>query len=395
MTDETLSNSQRILLQRWFDGELGADEQREAQRLRDTSPAARQYLKSLEEIRGVTRTAFETADVLENAPEAEYVAHHAHSAPSLRDEPLEEIVELLQRVHDGEATAPEARAVRALRSERDDIDAYLEQLDQIGDVVRTAAREARESVDFRHMQDELEATLEARPKRAADIAPYDPVSDEPLLHRYADDEASPEERARVEVWLARGTPDVEATLRALGVLESGARSAFDEIGEEVDFEAWQSELHQSLEERDVSNAEEADIHPFERPDDVSSGGSGQDSRDARSNAGDSHVSLLWHHRRKAAGAVAALLLAVTAATFGGYLWYSATPEGAGSGESVVIVDDISYHSGTSVRVEGPSNTSSSIRTAQRDDSNATVIWLQEDGPQTPTSPDSRPDASAP
>jgi hypothetical protein len=247
------------------------------------------------------------------------------------------------------------------------------------------------------LERELEHVARGEDER---IGSYDPESDRVLLHRYADGEASPGERQRVEAWLERGEPEVEATLRALDVLGDGVRASHEEVVGSVDFDAWQRELNASLEctDRDADGGDIVSLAPRREEtsnqtsnDPSTASKTGADSARASTDNRDGIVSFLWRHRRGAAGAVAALFLAITAVALGGYLSTTPGPGGTEGDDSVVIVDDISYGAGASVRVDGSDESPTSVQTTSGG-SNSTVIWLFENGQNHPTSSEDGHDA---
>jgi anti-sigma factor RsiW len=416
MATEALTDDQRSLLLRWFDGEL--DNRAEVDRVEqlvETSGRARAFVETLEELQSSTVAAFDAAlpadDELPGAPQ---VVERAIDADPLEESPLDELAPLLERYHDDEITDPARAAVERLVDRRDDVAAYLQHLETLGDATRAARDAALEEVELDGLRDDIDRDV-AYTDHPDDPPAYDPNRDEPLLHRFVDGELPESKRDLVETWL-EDDPDAARTVETLEDLGGAAEAAHQQATERVDFGSLRSDIDDRISELDS----DADDHTDDESADVvsldssrSDGGRTGDSQtaDETHNDSDRPQTTGWFsgYRQGLVGAAAAaLLVAAAGVVFGTNLFENERV--VVKEKTVVIVDSVQYDKGSSVVVDSPmkkvSADNQTDSTASDDSSSdnsgeeqPTVIWLLDsDKQQNPdgaeeTSPSGPPNDS--
>lgn len=257
MPIQGLTTDQCLLLQRFHDGELGAAQGVEAEQLLARAPAARVFLQALEEIGRGVRAGSELAweRGRDGAPEPAEVARLAALAAQgghMLRAPLEELLPLLDRVHDGEADAAEVAWVQAMLPERADAGEYLAGLGQIAEQLRDAQDHALQDVRFDGFWERVRAGINAEETEADSarnfaqnttpgtvregaggareqgVAPDFEVEEHLcLLHRFADLETSEAEDARVQAWVDQQDQQVDRYLAALTEIKLGVNVAVE------------------------------------------------------------------------------------------------------------------------------------------------------------------------
>lgn len=339
------------------------------------------FVDSLEEVHVATCAAEQEAWERVDAPAANAVA-----APALAGErspmelPLEDLIGLLDRFHDGEATAEEMDEVELLLEAREDVAEYLLGMTELGEVFERGHQEEVAEVDFGGFWDSLSARLEQEEQAspAAEVVAFpgapkkkkSTTAERPaftqddhqvLLYRYHDGEVSEQERAQVMAW-AEIDGEIAETLGALEELSLAATVAMEQAQERVDLSVvWagvSAELADefggkapviSLEQKRAEKEEE-------KPKETGS-----------------------THRREAFIALAAVLVTVLGmGLFGDKIFGTRVVE-----KTVVIVDSVEYGDGKSVIVTGPMQQASMTTESEEDVDGAedaepeapTVIWL--------------------
>lgn len=378
---DKLTYEQRVLLQRLQDGDLSTAQEAEARALLQESEEAVAFVDSLEEVHVATCAAEQEAWERVDAPAANAVA-----APALAGErspmelPLEDLIGLLDRFHDGEATAEEMDEVELLLEAREDVAEYLLGMTELGEVFERGHQEEVAEVDFGGFWDSLSARLEQEEQAspAAEVVAFpgapkkkkSTTAERPaftqddhqvLLYRYHDGEVSEQERAQVMAW-AEIDGEIAETLGALEELSLAATVAMEQAQERVDLSVvWagvSAELADefggkapviSLEQKRAEKEEE-------KPKETGS-----------------------THRREAFIALAAVLVTVLGmGLFGDKIFGTRVVE-----KTVVIVDSVEYGDGKSVIVTGPMQQASMTTESEEDVDGAedaepeapTVIWL--------------------
>jgi hypothetical protein len=378
---DKLTYEQRVLLQRLQDGDLSTAQEAEARALLQESEEAVAFVDSLEEVHVATCAAEQEAWERVDAPAA-----NAMAAPALAGErspmglPLEDLIGLLDRFHDGEATVEEMDEVEFLLEAREDVAEYLLGMTELGEVFERGHQEEVAEVDFGGFWDSLSARLEQEEQAspAAEVVAFpgalkkkkSTTAERPaftqddhqvLLYRYHDGEVSEQERAQVMAW-AEIDGEIAETLGALEELSLAATVAMEQAQERVDLSVvWagvSAELADefggkapviSLEQKRAEKEEE-------KPKETGS-----------------------THRREAFIALAAVLVTVLGmGLFGDKIFGTRVVE-----KTVVIVDSVEYGDGKSVIVTGPMQQASMTTESEEDVDGAedaepeapTVIWL--------------------
>lgn len=263
MTLQTLTYQQRLLLQRYFDGELqeGTEPYIEAKTLIDEVVYARQWVDSLEElalsIKGAEQEMWDRAPQ-RSSDRVVDVALHASA-----DVSLPELAPMIERMHDEEITEEERLYLESLLAEQEEAASYLGTLEAMRYSVQSSHEEALDQVDFTGFFDAIEARLDeaqdvhAPTKLEGEViqfpgkpqtverAPFDMEEHQLLLARFFDGEASTEEKAQVTAW-AEIDHKVAETLDVFGELSLATRAAIDELGESVEFSDLWSNVEQEL-----------------------------------------------------------------------------------------------------------------------------------------------------
>ena len=375
MSSQSLTESQRELLQRWFDGELAEGERRRAEDLLQSSEAADSYIEALEEIRSAATIAFDTSlEAVSQELSSANLVEAAIDAPPLEDLPLLELAPVLERYHDGEVTEAERRTIEKLRRKRTDVADYLEHLAFVGETVRAANEEAAQKVDLDSVWSGVERDLTY--EDAEEAPDYRAERDQSLIHRYVDDELDEWRSEQVQEWL---DDDSEAadTARQIEKLGDATRIAFEEAGADVDLDGMWSEVASRLDADDTEETDDADVVSIDRARD--DGGAQAAGSEADEASGGKVVGLFSQYGQALVGAAAATLLVLGAiALFGDKLFPGQTVV---KEKTVVIVDSVEYESGSSVVVDSPMKQvrAKSQKESKDDeddkDEKPTVIWL--------------------
>lgn len=408
MPAQGLTTDQCLLLQRFHDGELSAAESVEAEQLLGRAPAARVFVQALDEIgRGVRagdELVWERARGQVAEPgEVARLAALAARAGQMLSAPLEDLLPLLDRVHDGEADAAEAAWVQALLPERADARDYLAGLEDIAQHLRGAQEHALEDVDFDGFwgrvqaginrevpaqifggdgaQNTMPGTVQGGAARAggqgarADFAVDEHLS---LLHRFADGQTCEGEDARVQAWLDQKHPQVAQYLAALDEIKLGVNAAVETACERAPLRDIWSGVQQGIE----SPAQDA------APDAPAGAGRGPDAPisldEARRNR---RGGWLGQYQQAAFGAAAAAV--VLLGMMGLFKEQIFGPNERVIVEKtiekrVVIVESVEYSPGASVMIDSPvtrvglqQGQPGAPQDAAADGVNPTVIWLFE------------------
>lgn len=367
-----LTSAQCTLLQRYYDTDPLPDvDVSTVEELLNSSSAARVFMGALEELTIAVQAAEEEIWDRADVPSAASMVEMATHAAELADAPLEELAPLLERFFDAEVVAEEMIAVQALINERDDVAEYLANLDGLRASVRVGTELAVDKVSFDGFFDAIEAQIEEEmPGQLRDVEPvepggYDAEQHRVLLYRYHDGEATAEEIATVDGWLATGEAEVVATLGALSEIRMATVAAVETAQERVDFSDFWHHIEEQIDDEVESQGENVVSlarQKRERPGEA---------------ANDNKRAAAWV-------AIAAMLLAAFGiGTMQDQLF--------GGGErvvvekTVVIVDSVEYEPGSSVMVNAPMKAVSSVSAAEGPNNKAqveeepTVIWLLDTG----------------
>ena len=377
---EKLTYEQRVLLQRLQDGDLSTAQEAKARALLQESEEAVAFVDSLEEVHVATCAAEQEAWERVDAPAVSAVA-----APAIAGErspmelPLEDLIGLLDRFHDGEATAEEMDEVELLLEAREDVAEYLLGMTELGEVFERGHQEEVAEVDFGGFWDSLSARLEQeeqaspaaevvafpqKPKKKSTTAERPAFTQDDhqvLLYRYHDGEVSEHERAQVMAW-AEIDEEIAETLGALEELSLAATVAMEQAQERVDLSSVWAGVSAELADEFGGKAQVISLEQ-------------KRSEKAEEKPEETGTS----HRREAFIALAAVLVTVLGmGLFGDKLFGPRVVE-----KTVVIVDSVEYGDGKSVIVTGPMQQASMTTESEEDAEGAenaepeapTVIWL--------------------
>lgn len=377
---EKLTYEQRVLLQRLQDGDLSTAQEAEARALLQESEEAVAFVDSLEEVHVATCAAEQEAWERVDAPAVSAVA-----APAIAGErspmelPLEDLIGLLDRFHDGEATAEEMDEVELLLEAREDVAEYLLGMTELGEVFERGHQEEVAEVDFGGFWDSLSARLEQeeqaspaaevvafpkKPKKKSTTAERPAFTQDDhqvLLYRYHDGEVSEHERAQVMAW-AEIDEEIAETLGALEELSLAATVAMEQAQERVDLSSVWAGVSAELADEFGGKAQVISLEQKRT----------EKEEEKPEETGTSH-------RREAFIALAAVLVTVLGmGLFGDKLFGPRVVE-----KTVVIVDSVEYGDGKSVIVTGPMQQASMTTESEEDAEGAenaepeapTVIWL--------------------
>jgi|GEM_PF-1718339 len=377
---EKLTYEQRVLLQRLQDGDLSTAQEAKARALLQESEEAVAFVDSLEEVHVATCAAEQEAWERVDAPAVSAVA-----APAIAGErspmelPLEDLIGLLDRFHDGEATAEEMDEVELLLEAREDVAEYLLGMTELGEVFERGHQEEVAEVDFGGFWDSLSARLEQeeqaspaaevvafpqKPKKKSTTAERPAFTQDDhqvLLYRYHDGEVSEHERAQVMAW-AEIDEEIAETLGALEELSLAATVAMEQAQERVDLSSVWAGVSAELADEFGGKAQVISLEQ-------------KRSEKAEEQPEETGTS----HRREAFIALAAVLVTVLGmGLFGDKLFGPRVVE-----KTVVIVDSVEYGDGKSVIVTGPMQQASMTTESEEDAEGAenaepeapTVIWL--------------------
>ncbi|MFB6262813.1 MAG: hypothetical protein ABEL76_04170 [Bradymonadaceae bacterium] len=200
MSDETLTEDQRRLLERWYDGEAGTVARRRAESLLESNDEAEAFVEALEELGEAARAADEAAATTFETPAPESADEIVGTDP-LDEQPLEELAPLLERAIDGELTSAEAATVRQLRRAREDVADYLDTLETLGEAAQKGFDASAPADDLDDLADEVLEDLEAEgafrdEHRGEDVVDV-PSDAPPERTESADGESEAEEPPRV------------------------------------------------------------------------------------------------------------------------------------------------------------------------------------------------------
>lgn len=377
MTKKKLTYEERVLLQRYHDREVG---EAEVEALLSGSDTARDFLEALEEVAHATRAAELEAWEASGAPDSEAIVDQIDAATPLQDRPLTELVGLLERFHDLEATDLEVQDVESLLETRADVVEYLAGLDELHHGLRASHEEMVADVDFggffAAISDRLEEddAIEQAPNvvrfpgkspETSERPAFDLENHRVMLYRNYDQEATEAEAAQVAAW-AEIDPQVAETLGALEELTFAVNVAVEVAQERVDLSHLWHDVETALGE------ETTPVISLER------------EREKRG--------FFQHYRREIfAAAVAALVTIVGLNLVGG-------PQQVVVEKTVVIVESVETPSAdTSVMVTGPMRPASmeagdDTQAKEEEDETPTVIWLiePEESEDEPTKPVGQP-----
>ena len=357
MASQRLTHTECLLLQRYYDGELGAAEEIEAAQLLERNAAARVFLRALEELSLAARSAGEVAweRAADKAARPEVIVELATSAADLSKAPLEELAPLLERFHDGEVDEAEHAFVTALLDERDDAVGYLAGLDEIGQGMRAAGAELAEGVDFSNFWNGIASQIEA-PK--TDQPGFEPAEHLGVVQRYFDGEVDAEEAACVERWLDEGDPRVAGYLEALEEIHLGVNAAADTACERAPIRDIWTGVQAGLDK------DEAEVVSL-----------GQTRRDRRKDQASAEHSWFGEYRQAIVGALAAaVVLAGLVGLFKDEIF--GPRERVVVEKTVVVVDSVEYAPGSSVMIDSPTK---QVSMDGEDSDKPTVIWLFDSG----------------
>lgn len=381
MTNRSLTDEQRRLLQRWFDGELAGGEHRRAEELIDSSNAAAEYVERLEEVRTAAGIAIAEVEAIgRNGLSTEQLVAAAHEAPPLTEEAIDELAPLLERYHDGETTPAETRSVEQLRAERNDVRDFLEGLEFLGDSTRAAGREVAEGANLDRIWEGVDRDIRFEsPDRKAPS--YRPERDQRLLHRYADGELGGERRNLVEHWLETDD-EARATLEAIETLGEAARGASHEARDGVELDGIWEGVEERLDEETAGAGESGNVVSIDRGrrtgDESPEEAESTEADSASQAASGGVVEWIGDYRQGAVGAAAAAAVLLAAAALFGPRLFEKERVVVKEKETVVIVDSVEYGAGSTVAVDGPMKEVGSKPEpddgAEKEDK-PTVIWL--------------------
>jgi hypothetical protein len=392
MATEALTDDQRDLLLRWFDGELDSREEVDrAEQLVETSDRARAFVDTLDHLQSSAVAAFDAArPAPDELPDPRQVAERAADADPLCELPFDELAPLLERYHDDEVTDPTRAAIERLVDRRDDAAAYLEQLETLGEATRAAQHAALEDAELDGLRGGIERDV-AYADHPDDPPAYEPGRDEPLLHRFVDGELPESKRDLVETWL-EDNPDAARTVETLEELSGAAEAAHCEATEQVDFESLRSDIDERISELstggdDQTGSGSADVVSIDssRTDGGRTGDTGTDTQTREDSSEPRSTGWLSGYRQGLVGAAAAaLLIAGVGVLFGTNLFENERV--VVKEKTVVIVDSVQYDKGSSVVVDSPMKKvsannqtgSTAAGDSSSDDSEEeqpTVIWL--------------------
>lgn len=376
MTNQKLTYEERVLLQRYHDREV---EEADVEALLAGSAPAREFLAALEEVGHATRAAELEAWEASGAPDSEAIVDQIDAASPLEERPLAELVGLLERFHDLEATELEIQDVEALLETREDVVEYLAGLDELHHGLKVSHEEMVADVDFGSFFDAIAGRLDE--DDAIDQAPnvvrfpgkkpetserpaFDLENHRVMLYRNYDQEATEEEAAQVAAW-AEIDPQVAQTLGALEELTFAVNVAVETAQERVDLSHLWHDVEAALGEEDTPVI------------------SLDQEREKRG--------VIYKYRREFFAAAVAALVTIVGLNFVN------GPQQVVVEKTVVIVESVETPSAdTSVMVTGPMQPASmetggdEDASSKEEDETPTVIWLIEPEEDEPTKPVGQP-----
>src|SRR5690554_5754223 len=158
MTQEKLTYTQALLLQRYVDHDLDQRARADVEDALADHPSWQVYVAALEELKLAVEMAAEAA--WDNAPkvDATTLARLAQAAGDLSTSSLDDLAPMLERFHDGEVDEAEAAVIVGLMETRDDVADYLAELDAMGQGIRLG--EACADADFGDFWSNVQAGIE-------------------------------------------------------------------------------------------------------------------------------------------------------------------------------------------------------------------------------------------
>lgn len=351
-----LNIEQRELLQRHYDGALEGTEAAEAEALLESSARARVFVNALEELTVGVRAAATHAWEVADAPEAATIIEYALEATELSEATLEELAPMLERFHDGEVAPVEEATVHALLQERDDVADYLAGLEDLSSGIGATGAALADDVDFGGFWNAVNARIDA-----VDTS-YAADEHRVLLYRYADGEASDQEVAQVDAWIAAGDDEVTSTLAALEEVSIAATGAIERAQEKVDLTDFWHRVEGAIDDEIESQGENV----------VSLGRKRTEKE-----------SFFQRYRQGIAGAIAAMLVLGTVGLFSDQIF--GPRETRVIEKTIVVVEEVEYAPGTTGAVLNPpvqpaSATIESGEDSAGEEQEPTVIWVFEDEP---------------
>ncbi len=340
-----LTESQILLIERWFDGDATGGEAREATTLVASSVSAREFHEALKEIRLATEVAEGEAWSKATPPAAATILATCEAAPNSPSLSLSELAPMLERFFDGESDDLEAELIASMIDTREDVAEYIASLDELRGGVVASLKELDDRVPMNGFWDSIEARLEDDSFRVEEHAI--------LVQRFHDNSVTDAERAQVQRWNSK---HVAESLEALQELNLAVNAAMDEATEGVDFSSiWGA----------VESVMDADLES-KGDNIVALGRVKRDQAERRS--GFSKQSL---------GAIAAILAAVL---IGGLISQQFLgPDQVIVERTIVIVDSVEYAAGASVMVDTPFRQASAVLNADSESEEPTVIWILDEG----------------
>lgn len=387
MTESTLTYPDRLLLQRLHDADvtLDAQERARAEQLLASQELARQFVEGLKEVHTATQAAEGEAWAMAPERTAQVMAQAALEALELEQWPLEQLMPMLERIHDGEADEADLAVFERLLEAREDVADYMAVLDESRHGVIFGHERALEQVSFDQFWSGLEARLDdvetptQAPKQAQVVSfPRQPATAERpsfdlkehqlMLGRFFDGESSVAESAQVQAWLEID-PTASTTLAVMEELSLAVQGAVDELQERAQLaQIW------SGVEAVIDAEREGKVVSLDK------------AREAQPN-----TSSFWAKLPKRELFVAAAAALFTVAGIGMFADKIFDKDPVIVERTVVIVDSVEYSSGSSGMVVQPASMGLE-RPAQdtkaqdadpaaqgsQEEASPTIIWLLDD-----------------
>lgn len=415
MTESTLTYPDRLLLQRLHDADvtLDAQERAKAEQLLASQELARQFVEGLAEVNTAAKAAEGEAWALAPERTADVMAQAAFEALELKHWPLEHLMPMLERIHDGEADEADLAVFERLLETREDVADYMAVLDESRHSVIFGHEQALEQVNFGQFWSNLEARLDV-PEQEASQAPkqaqvvsfprqpstaerpsFDLKEHQLMLGRFFDGESSADESSQIQAWLEID-PTASTTLAVMEELSLAVQGAVDELQERAQLaQIW------SGVEAVIDAEREGKVVSFEK-----------------AREGKAQPSSLWAKLPKRELFAAAAAALFTVAGIGMFADKIFDKEPVIVERTVVIVDSVEYSSGSSGMVVQPASMgierqandakpqpADPAAQDSQEEASPTIIWLLDDGeaqaapaqaPQEPAaSPTQTPDQGQP
>jgi len=405
MTESTLTYPDRLLLQRLHDADvtLDAQERAKAEQLLASQELARQFVEGLKEVNTAAQAA--EGEAWAKAPErtAQVMAQAALEALALEQWPLEQLMPMLERIHDGEADEADLAVFERLLETREDVADYMAVLDESRHGVLFGHEHALEQVSFDQFWSGLEARLDdAKPAQAApqqaqvvsfprqpataERPSFDLKEHQLMLGRFFDGESSVAESAQVQAWLEID-PTAATTLAVMEELSLAVHGAVDELQERAQLAQIWSGVEAVLDAEREGKVVSLD----------------------RAREGNAQPGSLWAKLPKRELFVAAAAALFTVAGIGMFADKIFDKDPVIVERTVVIVDSVEYSSGSSGMVVQPASMGLERPTpdakpqdgpasaqGSQEEASPTIIWLLDDGEaqaapaQAPQEPEASP-----